>query len=172
MRPGTPRSGWAIIVLAVVLIIFFGLAAWVSLPRNPAQGQRPMDHEAVFAVVTGFQERWPSLPGPPERHRQAAADAGPGRPAAAAEELAKAASLDGNDADTLLQLVILAAREPSVTLLGPVQAQEMVAALAETAPSDLLPAARAWQALQRGEPEAALAALGPEDASARPPRRG
>lgn len=160
MRPPRPRSGWPLVVLAVAVVLLFGIALWVAVPWQ-TRAVDPSDFEAVHALSQRFAARHPSVPGPPERYRTEARAEELDAPRTAAERLTRALALDPDDAEAWLHLVVLSARSQAVPELGPNDAQAVVDAVARTRSSaPLLPAARAWLHLQRDDPAAALGVLG------------
>ncbi len=162
MRPRSPGVGGALVVMAVFVVIFIGLAVWVGAGGFVMGDARPADHEAVHAVVERLADRWPQVPGPPERYLSEswAAQVG-GKPTEAARRLGMAVALDPGQDEALLRLVILDARGAGAGLLLPGERAAILSAFDEVAPdAPLLPAAKAWVALSEGDVDGALAALG------------
>ena len=163
MRPRPAGSGWAAVVVAIVLVVLFGLGSWVGLAPLHAVLSDPSDHEAVHVVAERFRARWPQVPGPPERYMaDAHAALRDGEPAAAARRLAMTIAIDPDHSEALLQLAILDARGEADGLLLEHEGDAIVSAVRAVDPSaGLLDAASAWRLLVAGDPAAVEQALGP-----------
>jgi hypothetical protein len=163
MRPRPAGNGWALVVVATVVVILLGLGTWVGLSPLQTLLSSPSDHEAVHAVAARMRARWPQAPGPPERYLdEAAAAVRAGDGTAAARKLGMAIALDANQTEALLALTILDARGASDGLLQGGEADAVVGALSEAAPdARLLPAAQAWRLLAGGQGADVESLLGP-----------
>ena len=140
----------------------FGVAAlfgaWVWWPGEV----QPLSHDPELAALA--RELGQGLEPPA---------VGSGRPVGGralprveADRHARALSQNPDDHSAWLALVALAAREGSVQRPGPVQSARLIERIGAIEPSHPdLAAARAWLALQRGDLEAARAALGPSPAT-------
>ena len=163
MRPRPPGSGWALVIVATVVVILFGIGTWIGLSPLQALLSSPSDHEAVHTVTARMRARWPQVPGPPSRYVEEASRAirvGEGR--AAARKLGMAVALDPDHTEALLLLTILDARGEADGLLDPGEAAGLVSALrAVEAEAPLLSAAAAWRDVAAGNPGAVEAAFGP-----------
>lgn len=155
MRPVPVGGGWALVVVATVVVVVFGLGTWVGLAPLDVVLSAPSDHESVHAVGERLRARWPQVPGPPERYVLEARSLQRGGDASgAARRLAMAIALEPDHVEALLQLSILDARGDAGGLLLGGEADALVAAVESTRPdAALLPAALAWRALGAGQPE-------------------
>ena len=161
MRPPKPRTGWALVVLAVAVVLLFGLGLWVAVPWQ-TEPLRPSDREVVHELAQAYLAKHPSVRGPPEAYREEARRIEHAVPRTAAERLTRALALDPDDVSAWLHLVVLSSRSQAVQELGPIQAREVVAAILETRPeATLLPAAQAWLQIQAECPGAARRGVRP-----------
>ena len=162
-RP-TRRYGTAVVVVGLVLAAGAGL--WLRT-AGPGQGPEGLaSSEAVASLAQAYAERHGPSTEASAHHRAEARRLEHSAPRSAAEHLTRALARDPGDSEAWLHLVVLSCRSQAVQELGPVQAEAVVQAV-ERARSDapLLPAARAWLALQAGAPEQTLEELGPPEAN-------
>jgi len=155
MRPAPVGGGWALVIVATVVVVVFGLGTWVGLAPLEVVLSEPSDHEVVHAVGERLRARWPQVPGPPARYvSEARSLQRAGDASGAARRLAMAIALEPDQVEALLLLSILDARGDAGGLLLAGESDALVVAVESTRPdAALLPAARAWRALVAGQPE-------------------
>lgn len=172
MRPPPIKNGWALIVIAVSLVIFMVLAIWFTSSWRQDEESRFTDTEVMHKLAARMQARWPQVPGPPAVYREQAQQAiRLGDTERAQLRTTMSLALDPEDLDAWVQLVILCAEQDCPA--GSIDVAESGAILLEVSGSrpehPQLPVAMGWMALRGGDPARALRSVGtqPRSLSAR-----
>jgi hypothetical protein len=168
MRPPPIRNGWALIVIAVSLVIFMVLAIWFTSSWRGDDEARLTDTEVMHKLAVRMRAQWPQVPGPPAVYREQARRAiRLGDAERARRRTTMSLALDPEDLDGWVRLVILCAEGDHVEC--PLDAAESGAILLEISAirpnHPQLSVALGWLALRNGNPARALRSVGTQPRS-------
>lgn len=167
MRPPPIKNGWALIVIAVTVVIFMALTLWWTSWWNPGwRGDteaKITDTEVMHTLAIRMRTQWPQVPGPPAVYRNQALDAiGRGDIIRAHQRTTMALALSPDHVDDWVRLVVLCAQDEALPLALSTEESSAVLLEVSALQSDHpgLPVAMGWLSLRRGETQRALTSVG------------
>ncbi len=164
MRPKPPGHVWAWIVVAVSIVIFLALGAWLTRTSVVEERQpRLSDQDTVHRLARRFKERWRQVPGPPSIYlAQGIAAYRRGDVPEAVRRLGMSVALHPDGVDAWLWLVVASLEQPAMDdSLSASDSGALVYAVGQLRPNHpLLPVALGRIALHQGANERALISVG------------
>jgi len=163
MRPAPIKNGWALIVIAVALVIFMVLTIWFTTVAEVQSEARITDREVIHRIADRLRQQWPQVPGPPhaylDQSRRAFELGDLGR---SHQRTTMALALDADSVDAWLLLVIIESHgEGPATALSLEEAGAVLLEVGDLRPDHpLLPVAMGFLALRNGDNERALSSVG------------
>ena len=162
MRPPPVRNGWALIVIAVSLVIFMALTLWWTSDWTPDGEARITDREVMHQLSKRMRQEWPQVPGPPDVYRtQAQRASSLGDVARAHQRHVMALALDPDHLDSWVALVSLSAQREGEGVLTAEESSAVLLEVSALAPDHPgLSVAMGWVALAQGDAARALSSAG------------